>query len=109
MNNLNERVERPNKLNGWHNISECDNTKIRYWEFSIVLFPQEKVVNQVVLKLTERQMHEKSAKISAGLVEKGMAFNGKNANHHFGLVTKELPSPEELERLIAAELSKQVR
>lgn len=97
------------EMNGWHSIEETDDKKVRYWEFSILLFPQEKVVNQVVLKLTERQMHEKSAQISAGLVEKGMAFNGKNANHHFGLVTKELPSPEELERLIAAELSKQVR
>ena len=96
-------------MNGWHNISECDNAKIRYWEFSIVLFPQEKVVNQVVLKLTERRMHEKSAQIADGLVKQGMAFNGKNANHYFELVTREVPSPEELERLIAAELSKRVR
>ena len=116
MNKLNERVERLNESNDkifWgaktvqtHSIEETDNTKIRYWEFSIVLFPQEKVVNQVVLKLTERQMHEKSAKIAVGLDEQGMSFNGKNANHYFQLVTKELPSPEELERLIAVELSK---
>ncbi len=108
MNNLNERVERPNKLNGWHNLSECDNTRIRYWEFSIMLYPQEKVVNQVFLKLTERQMHEKSAAIAVGLEENGMAFNGKNGNHYFELVTKELPSPEQLEREIAR-LQKRVR
>lgn len=106
MNKLNERVEQPNELNGWHDISECDNKTIRYWEFSIVLFPQEKVVEQLVLKLTERQMHKKSAEIANKMVENGMAFNGKNANHYFELLTKELPSPEELERLIAAELSK---
>lgn len=85
----------------WHNINETDNTKIRYWEFSIVLYPQEKVVRQIVLKLTERRMHEKSAQIADGLVRQGMAFNGRNANHYFELVTRELPSPEELERMIA--------
>ena len=85
----------------WHNINETDNTKIRYWEFSIVLYPQEKVVQQVVLKLTERRMHEKSAQITDGLARQGMAFNGRNANHYFELVTRELPSPEELERMIA--------
>ena len=89
------------EMNGWHNISECDNTQIRYWEFTIMLYPQEKAVRQVVLKLTERQMHEKSAQIADGLVKQGMAFNGKNANHYFELVTRELPSPEELEREIA--------
>lgn len=84
-----------------NNEQRTNDKKVRYWEFSIVLFPQEKVVQQVVLKLTERQMHEKSAAIAAGLEEKGMAYNGKNENHHFGLMTRELPSPEELERMIA--------
>jgi len=98
---MNERTNRTSEPNGWQNISETDNEKIRYWEFSIVLFPQEKAVQQVVLKLTERQMHEKSAQIADGLVKHGMAFNGKNANHYFELITRELPSPEELEREIA--------
>ena len=95
----------------FHNISETDNTQIRYWEFTIMLYPQEKAVQQVVLKLTERQMHEKSAQIADGLVKQGMAFNGKNANHYFELVTRELPSPEELEREIARlqKTRKQVR
>ena len=94
-------MSRTNNTNGWQNINDVDNTKVKYWEFSIVLFPQEKIVQQVVLKLTERQMHEKSAQIADGLVKQGMAFNGKNANHYFELVTRELPSPEELEREIA--------
>ena len=95
----------------FHNISETDNTQIRYWEFTIMLYPQEKAVQQVVLKLTERRMHEKSAQIADGLVKQGMAFNGKNANHYFELVTRELPSPEELEREIARlqKTRKQVR
>lgn len=97
MNNLNERAGRTI----WQSINDVDNTKVRYWEFSIMLFPQEKTVQQVVLKLTERQMHEKSAQIADGLAEKGMSFNGKNANHYFELVTRELPSPEELDREIA--------
>lgn len=73
----------------------------KIYEFSIYLFPQEKVVQQVVLRLTEEEMHEKAAQIAFALDEKGMAYNGKNGNHHFGLVTRELPSPEELEREIA--------
>jgi hypothetical protein len=52
--------------------------------------------------MTERQMHEKSAEISEKLEKSGMAFNGKNAAHHFGLAVRELPSPEELKRKIAA-------
>lgn len=84
------------------NIQETDNKVKRYWEFSIFLFPQEKVVQQQIVVLTERQMHEKSAAISENLEKSGMAFNGKNGSHHFGLAVRELPSPEELERMIAA-------
>lgn len=62
----------------------------RYYNFLIILQPQNKVVQDVVVHLTEEEMHEKSAKIAFGLEEKGMSFNGKNANHYFDFVTRDI-------------------
>lgn len=84
------------------NINECDNTTKRYYHFVIMLFPQEQIVKEKVVCCTERQMHEESFRIVKGLEEAGLAYNGKNANHHFGLMIKELPSPEKLAAMIAA-------
>lgn len=71
----------------------------KYYYFAIMLFPQEKVVKDFVLYCTEKEMHEKSFQIVKGLDAASMSFNGKNANHHFGLMTKEVPSPEEMNKI----------
>lgn len=41
-------------------------------------------------------MHEIAFELCTKLEQAGMAFNGKNANHYYEVVSQEVPSPEEL-------------
>lgn len=75
---------------------------MKYYHFVIMLFPQEEVVKEWVLHCTEKQMNEESFRIVKALDEAGMSYNGKNANHHFGLFTKEVPSPEQMNKIFGA-------
>lgn len=62
----------------------------RYYNFIVMLCPQEKVVKDIVVYMTEEEMHEASRNIVRGLDESGMSFNGKNANHHYVFLTKDI-------------------
>lgn len=69
----------------------------KYFYFKIVLFPQETIVKDFVLHCTEDECHAESFRIVTELDKAGMSYNGKNGHHYYGLFTKEVPSPEELD------------
>lgn len=72
------------------NVAESDKVTKRYYHFLIICQPQNKVVQDVVLFLTEREFHEKSFQIAEGLRKNGMAYNGKNNNHYFDFLTRDI-------------------
>ena len=68
----------------------------KYYYFQIVLQPQNKVVKDMAYNCTEKRMHEIAFELCTKLEQAGMAYNGKNANHYYEVVSQEVPSPEEL-------------
>lgn len=62
----------------------------RYYHFLFIHQPDGKVVKDLVLFLSEKEMHEKCAKISFELQEKGISFNGKNHKSYIDFLTKDI-------------------
>ena len=62
----------------------------RYYHFLIILQPQNKVVKDLVLFITEKEYHEKCFNIAENLRKSGMSFNGRNANHYFDFLTRDI-------------------
>ena len=85
-------------------ISSLDDTIINVYDVKIVSYPSGKVIQNVGLKLTERQFHEKMAQITYNINERGLSFRpGKKT---YLEIESELLGPyiepEELERRIKA-------
>lgn len=76
----------------------------KYYYFQIVLCSYEKeikVVKDMAYHCTEARMHEIAFDICTKLADAGMAFDGTNAHRYFELRTMEVPSPEELDKILA--------
>lgn len=75
----------------------------KYYYFEIILCSYEKeiqVVKDMAYHCTEERMHEIAFDICTKLADAGMAFDGTNAHRYFELRTMEVPSPEELPRIL---------
>ena len=62
----------------------------RYYNFLFIHQPDGKVVKDLVLYLTEKEMHKKCAQISFELQEKGISFNGRNKKSYVDFLTKDI-------------------
>ena len=62
----------------------------RYYQFLILEQPKNKVVQDLVLFLTEKEYHEKSFQVAENLRKKGLAFNGRNHKRYFDFLTKDI-------------------
>lgn len=71
-------------------ISDCDDVTKRYYHLIWILQPANKVVKDFVIFVTEKRFHEVCANISLYLLDKGLAYNGKNANRYYDFVTRDI-------------------
>ena len=62
----------------------------RYYHFLFIHQPDGKVVKDLVLFLTENEMHKKCAQISFELMEKGLQYNGENKKSYIDFLTKDV-------------------
>lgn len=63
---------------------------MKYYHVLLVLQPQNKVVEDFVLHMGEKEFNAYCFNVATQLEQKGLAFNGKNINHYYVFLTRDI-------------------